>query len=290
MIDKATGSITLDEIVARVSTLATLPDVYLRIKRILDDPASTHADVGEALQTDPAMAARLLRVANSAFYGRPGTITTITRAVGLLGTQQVHDLVLAAAVMQSFDGLFPEDLKPRDFWRASVTAATHAKLLAEHCSFLDAERMFVAGLLAQVGQLVLLEQLPVQMGSLGYLASQSGRRLCELQRDTLGFDYADVSGALFAAWNLPEALIEPIRRHTSPSMAEDHALEAAIVHIAVEAADAEIAQRPLEYVLERIDDGAWQRTGMSRELFEQMCGDASELAAGLMPALLDQAA
>jgi len=290
MIDKATGPATLDQIVTRVRGLATLPDVYLRIKRILDDPTSSLTDVAEALQTDPAMAARLLRVANSAFYGRPGGIATLARAVTLLGSQQVHDLVLASAVIQSFDRLVPDPLRPRDFWRGSILAAATAKLLAEHCGFLDAERLLVAGLLAQVGQLVLMEQLPVQMGSLAYLASQSARRPCELQRETLGFDYADVGAALFEAWQLPESLVEPIRHHTRPALAEDFALESAIVHIAVETADAEISGTLPEFLLQRLDDGAWRQTGLSTELLEQMRDDARELARGLSSAMLDQAA
>ena len=290
MAAKSKGPVTIDAIVERVRELATLPDVYLRIKRILDDPTSTHGDVAEALQTDPAMAARLLRVANSAFYGRPGGISTVARAVGLLGTQQVHDLVLAAAVIQGFDGLFPDSLKPRDFWRASILAATTAKLLAEHCGFLDAERMFVAGLLAQVGQLVLLEQLPVQMGSIVYLASQSGQRACDLQRGSLGFDYAEVGAALFAAWQLPAALSEPIRLHTAPADATDFALEAAIIHIAVETAAAEIEGLPPAQALARLDAEAWRLTELSKELFTQIHDAAGELAGELTAALLGKAA
>jgi len=290
MIDKATGPVTLDQIVTRVRGLATLPDVYLRIKRILDDPTSSLADVAEALQTDPAMTARLMRVANSAFYGRPGGIATIARAVTLLGSQQVHDLVLASAVIQSFDRLVPGPLRPQDFWRGSILAAATAKLLAEHCGFLDAERLLVAGLLAQVGQLALLEQLPVQMGSLAYLASQSARRPCELQRQHLGFDYADVSAALFEAWQLPDSLVQPIRHHTRPALAKDFALESAILHLAVEAANAEIAGTLPEFLLQHLDDQAWRRTGLSTELLERIRSEAGELARSLSSAMLDRAA
>jgi len=290
MIDKATGPVTLDQIVTRVRGLATLPDVYLRIKRILDDSTSSLADVAEALQTDPAMTARLMRVANSAFYGRPGGISTVARAVTLLGSQQVHDLVLATAVIQSFDRLVPDPIRPHDFWRGSILAAATAKLLAEHCGFLDSERLLVAGLLAQVGQLALMEQLPVQMGSLAYLASQSARRPCELQRDTLGFDYADVGAALFEAWQLPDTLVEPIRHHTRPALADDFALESAIVHLAVESANAEIVGTLPEFLLQHLDERAWRQANLSAELFEQMRSEAREVARGLTAAMLDQAA
>jgi len=290
MVEKATGPVSLDAIVTRVRGLATLPDVYLRIKRILDDPTSTHGDIADALKTDPAMAARLLRVANSAYYGRPGSAATVARAVSLLGTQQVHDLVLAAAVMQSFDRLFPASLKPHAFWRASILAAAIAKLLADHCGFMDAERLFVAGLLAQVGQLVLLEQLPVQMGSVMHLAETSGRRTCDVQREILGFDYAEVGAALFTAWQLPAALAEPIRLHSRPAAAEAFALEAAIVHIAVEAASAEIQAKPPEQLMENLAPEAYRLTGLSDEVLDEIRRTARELASELTAALLARAA
>jgi HD-like signal output (HDOD) protein len=290
MVHKKTGPVTLEGMVAQAQGLATLPDVYLRIKQILDDPTASLVDVATALKTDPAMAARLMRVANSAFYGRPGGITTIDRAVSLLGSQQIHDLVLAAAVIQGFDRLFPDSLKPRDFWRASILAATIAKLLAEQCGFLDAERVFVAGLLAQVGQLVMLEQLPVQMGSIMHMAAHTAQRPCDLQRQALGFDYAEVGAALFSAWRLPIALTEPVRLHTQPQTASEFALESAIVHIAVEAANGEVQKTPREEVLKKLDAGAWQLTELSKEQFEQVRDQAQELASELSATLLERAA
>jgi HD-like signal output (HDOD) protein len=279
------------QLIARMRELATLPDIYIRIKSILDNPVSTHKDMAEALSTDPALSARLLRVANSAFYGRPGRINTIPRAVGLLGTQQVHDLVLATAVIHAFDRISPDLLDPRLFWHSSLAAAAAAKLLAEHCSILDSERLFVAGLLSRIGNLILLEELPAQMHAiLAEVGDLSNVALAAVQRDHLGFDYTVLSAALFRSWQLPRELVEPIRLHTQPATAEEFQLEAAILHVAVYLADAMLQSRPIESVVPALDDEAWEITGLSIETLEGIERLALDLTAELAPAMLNAAA
>ena len=95
-------------------SLVSLPDVYLRLKSVMDDPDSSMGDLADVVGTDPALTARLLRIVNSAYFGLAAEIDTVQRAVNLLGSQEVHDLVLAVSVAQSFAGM------------AQETIATHA--------------------------------------------------------------------------------------------------------------------------------------------------------------------
>ena len=279
------------QLVARMRELATLPDIYIRIKSILDDPVSTHTDMAAALSTDPALSARLLRVANSAFYGSPGRIKTIQRAVGLLGTQQIHDLVLATAVIHAFDRVSPDLFDPRLFWHSSLATAATAKLLAEHCNILDSERLFVAGLLSRIGNLILLEELPAQMRAiLAEIGGASNTQLAAVQRDHLGFDYTVLSAELFRSWQLPQELVEPIRLHTRPATAEEFQLEAAILHVAVNLADAMLRNQPVEAVVPALDDKAWQITGLSIATLEGIERLALDLTAELTPAFMNAAA
>jgi len=277
-------------IVEQAEELATLPDIYVRIKLVLDDPTSSLVDVADALSTDSAMTARVLRIANSAFYGRSGQLSTVSGAVGLLGTQQVHDLVLATAVIQTLEDSFPPALRPSVFWRESLLAGSAAKLLAEQCGFLDSERMFVAGLLAQVGQVVLFEQLPTRMLAVAQAATESGQPVSELQRQRFGFDYADVGAALFASWQLPAGLISPIRYHTDPQANDAELLEAAIVHIAVALATAETQQRSIDEVIAGLNPQAWKATELSPELLQLLQRDAVGLADQLTQVFLSAAA
>ena len=278
------------QLVARMRELATLPDIYTRIKSVLDNPASTHEDVAEALSTDPALTSRLLRMANSAFYGRPGRISTISRAVGLLGTQQIHDLVLATAVVHAFDHISSDLLDPRFFWYSSVVGAAAAKCLAEHCDILDSERLFVAGLLSRTGNLILHQELPEQMRAILAEVGNAAADLAAAQRGNLGFDYAALSVELFHSWQLPQELVAPIGLHTQPAAAEEFRLEAAILHVAVKLADTALLKQPLETLVPALDDEAWKITELSIETLEGIERMALELTAEIAPALLNSAA
>ena len=279
------------QLVARMRELATLPDIYTRIKSVLNNPASTREDLARALSTDPALCARVLRMANSAFYGRPGRISTISQAVGLLGTQQIHDLVLATAVIHAFDRISSDLLDPQLFWHTSLAGAAAAKVLAEYCDILDSERLFVAGLLSRIGNLILLEELPAQMGAiLAEAGDTSITKLAAVQRDHLGFDYTVLSAELFRSWQLPQELVEPIGMHTQPATAGEFRLEAAILHIAINLADAMLQRQPVETVIPQLDDEAWTITGLSIETLEGIERLALELTAEIAPALLSAAA
>jgi HD-like signal output (HDOD) protein len=282
--------LTPQSLAAGAAGFATLPDVYARIRSTLDDPGSTHADVADVIGTDPALAARVLKIANSAFYGRPGTIARIPQAVGLLGTQQVHDLVLATVVIAGSKQLLGDKSALRKFWRLSVTLAAASKLIAEDCGILDSERVFVAGLISQLGQLVVEKALPEVSERLRKQAEDTGSDLAALQRAQFGFDHAAVAAELFEQWQLPPELIEPIRWLTQPSQAGDRELEASILNIAFTLAVGVVNDQPLDEVLSACDESAWQVTGLTRERLTELRNETLALTEDLAPILLDMAA
>lgn len=278
------------EIVSRAKDLASLPDIYFRVQTVLDDPTSSHDDIAATISIDPAMSARLLRMANSAFYGRPHSVATISRAIALLGTQQVHDLVLAATVIHSFDDFSSDLVNPRDFWMSSLFAGAVAKILAEQSSILDCERLFVAGLLAPVGVLIMYQEMPTQMRQIMRQASGPGDDMAMRQRELFGFDYAQVSTELFSRWQLPSELIDPIRQHTNPSAAGDGMLEAGILNIALRVAMAETDSQGLDQLIPSLNDDAWRVLDLSAERLEQVRDAARGLTDEIVPALLSAAA
>lgn len=219
------------DIVTQTEHLPSLPDAYLRVKRLIDDPNGSIPQLAAALTSDPAMTARVLRVVNSPFYGFPGRIETVTRALNILGMQQVHDAVLAWAISSTFADVRTSTIPIKPFWRRSVARAIAARVLARQARFVDAERLFVAGLLSDIGHLVMYAGVP-QLASEALANSQrTGRPLHEIERELIGCDYADVGAALVSAWELPEAFYEPIACQIDPSLAFNHQLEAAILHV-----------------------------------------------------------
>jgi HD-like signal output (HDOD) protein len=229
---------TAPQLVARVHRLASLPAVYLEVKRVLDDPNGSLGQLAAAMATDPAMTARVLRVVNSPFYGHSGRIETVTRALTVLGMQHVHDIVLAWAVSSAFADFRTSAIPMEDFWRKSALRAIGARLMARRAGFIDAERLFVEGLLSDIGHLVMYAGAPGLALQAREQSADSGRPLDEVEREIVGCDYAEVGAALMAAWSLPLPFHEPIACQVDPTRARVHRPEASIVHLAAHLADA----------------------------------------------------
>lgn len=234
------------EIVTKTDHLPSLPTAYLQVKRLIDDPNASSSQLAAALATDPAMTARLLRVVNSPFYGFPGRIETVTRALTILGMQQVHDAVLAGAISSAFADRRRSVVPMKPFWRRSVARAIAARLLARQARFVDAERLFVTGLLSDIGHLVMYAGVPDLTTEAMTTSGRTGRALHEVERELIGCDYADVGAALVSSWELPQAFYEPIACQIDPSLAFNHQLEAAILHVVGNLAASRVAPTSFE--------------------------------------------
>jgi len=243
--------------------LVSLPDVYIRLKTVLDNPHSNLADVAEVVGNDPAMTARLLRIVNSAYFGLGSEIDTISRAVGLLGTQEVHDLVLATSVAQSFEGMSNEVMDMQRFWRKSVTCAITGRELAALCNVLDGERLFVAGLLRDIGHLLIYQYAAQKAQQAIELAKVQGAPLYKAERALLGTDYARVGADLMRQWQLPPSLWEPTQCHIEPSKSHEYALFTSLVHIAAQLAEENDQEPGIEVTLAGVSAHAWEVTGLS---------------------------
>jgi HD-like signal output (HDOD) protein len=217
----------LDETVATASA----PLVYTRLTEAIANPRASTSLIADIISEDAALTARLLRVVNSAFYGFPFPIDTVSRAVMLVGTQQISDLALATTVMTTFAGI-PEDLVDMEsFWLHNVATGVAARILAGLRREPLAERFFVAGVLHDIGRLLLLGQRPAQMREALEHAEQTGRPLLDIERHVFGFDHAALGGALLRTWKLPPTLEDMVAFHHAPSQCT-HSIEAALVHVA----------------------------------------------------------
>ncbi|MCU0971333.1 MAG: HDOD domain-containing protein [Gammaproteobacteria bacterium] len=261
-----------------VHDLVSLPEVYVRIKQLVDDPTASLSDVAEAIAVDPGLTARLLRLANSAFFGLRVKIETVPRAITLLGVRQVHDFVLATWVMQSFAGIPPALVDMRQFWESSVLCGAAARSLARRCRVPESDRLFVVGLLAQVGRLVLYLRLPDLEEAILSVSERESRPIASVEREVLGFDYAAVGAELLASWSLPATLVEPIRHHALPAMARSYPLETAVIHVAVRLAEAPAECPEAGSFAASLDGGAWRRIGLPPEALPEVHAEAVAFA------------
>lgn len=223
---------TPEELVAKNVKLVSLPEICIQVQEMADSPIATAESIGEVLSTDTAMSTRLLKLVNSAFYGMPSRIDSVTRAVNLIGMRELKNLTFAASAAEVFSDIPPDLVDMAGFWQHSTYTGLLARQLAQHCNVLHTERLFTAGLLHDVGRLLLYMKLPEQATKSEQMYQQSERSLCDIENELLGFDHTEVGYALLSQWNLPPNLCAAVRYHHSPQDAHDAHLESAILHIA----------------------------------------------------------
>lgn len=266
------AAITPATLVAEVRELASLPAIAAQINSMAADPRYSADDIGAVISQDAALTARLLRVANSPFFGLSTHISTVPRAIAVIGTKPLRDLVLATFAVHSFKSIPNELISMDDFWYHSLYSAIAARLLARHRKLLHSETLFVAGLLHDIGQLVLFNRLPEASREVLRLASEDPHTFDshDAERQVHGFDHAEVGGLLLAHWRLSPLIVEAVARHHSPARAGVFPQEAAIVHIAnVIATMAEINSIHLEDV-PAIDPAAWKQAGIKEDMLEPL--------------------
>ncbi len=201
-------------IYARIHELPTLPAVIPRILALVEDPGTSARDLSEAIGHDPALASTVLKVANSAYYGFRREVASLERAVALLGFNMVRSLAASIGVIRSLPPRTPGSVFSREgLWAHSVAVGTAARAMALRADRVDGEALFLAGLLHDVGKVVLDVFFPAEFGRALAVAAGSGEPLHRVERAVLGTDHAEVGGMLLARWNLPEAIRVPVAAH-----------------------------------------------------------------------------
>lgn len=242
--------------------LISLPDVYIQLRNVMTSPDSSMEDIANVIIYDPAITARILKFINSPYYGLVGHVDTMTHAISLLGVQQVHDLVLATVVVDSFSGFTNDYLNIYDFWFNGVYCAVTARLLAYQCQDVDAERPFIAGLLHNIGHLVAYQKIPEACRAAVDMAIEKDIDLYIAEREVLGFDYGQVGAELMREWAFPESLQETTEFHMEPEKAKQYKTETAIIHIASAITQHALAKEPIDPEIINVNPVCWKLTGL----------------------------
>jgi HD-like signal output (HDOD) protein len=250
------------EMVVGIEVLSSLPAVYHQVRGVLDDPDSSIVDLSHVVSADAAITARLLHVVNSVYFGLMSRVDTVTRAVSVLGMQQVHDIVLATSVSAMFKGMSPSNMNMTRFWSNSVMRALIARTGAEMVRAGDLERFFVAGLLADLGHLVMYQVEPRLAEQAQLRAHDSGLPLHVAEHELLGCNYAEVGAALVEKWHLPPRLAAAIAGQIDPVNAEElYRRDAALLHIARIMTDAMEQKMESDAIAQMIGEDIWPLTG-----------------------------
>lgn len=280
--------LSVEQVVDRVSGLVCLPEVAIRVNEMVNDGQSSAADIGNIVSRDPGLTAKLLKIANSAIYGFSSQVDSVTRAVTIIGTRGLRDLTLGIAAIRSFEGIPNELVSMANFWNHSVACALAARSLGNACDRTTGDGLFAAGLLHDIGHLVLFHHVPdLSRQALSLvLDGIDSPELHAVEDQLLGFDHAAVGYALARRWHLPDMICECIGFHHEIERAQQYRRETAVVHIANSiAVAAEIGSHDLADV-SPIDPAAWALTGLDPEravtgALDAICDDIEEIKTAL---------
>ncbi len=292
--DKTTGPLSesspeqaaaarVQQAVGAVATLGTLPEITSRIVETIENRNSSAAQLHKIVCHDPALVTRILKVVNSAFYGLPGQIGSIDRAIVLLGLNAVKNLAVAASLGQMFrNARLCHGYTARDLWKHCIAVAVGARDMARQMRLPIAEEAFLGGMIHDVGLLVSLQVMPEKLQQVCNHAWQLRQvsqpyDFCLLERQTLGMDHQQLGMALSAQWKFPRSCQWVAGYHHRPGdLSEDGRMLVTLVQVADGLACEAEEGFPLT-VGSRTEDGGVERLGIEPSVIQTTRGRLSEL-------------
>ncbi len=224
------GEFSLQDLVKHDVKLASFPDIYFKIHKAINTPKSTAHYLAGIISMDPSLSAKLLKIVNSPFYGLKSRVDTISRAVAMVGLNELSTLALGISAINAFRDIPRELVDMRSVWAHCVAVGVLARHLGKNFPELSREGLFVCGLLHDIGRLVMFRRLPAISTEAIIYAQSNLLPLVEAERDLLGFEHAQIGAAIFKAWELPEFIAQPIGGHHQDDCFDS--LLPAIVHLA----------------------------------------------------------
>ncbi len=250
-------SLSANDLAKRVLSVASLPQIFIKVEETLNNPNSSNLDLAKILEEDPALTAKLLKLVNSAFYGFTAKVEIVPQAITVVGTQQLRNLVLACSVLKVFQHLPDDIINMESFWRHSVACGIAARALASLRNENDIERFFVTGLLHDIGRLIMLMELPQQMPQVFSQAQDNKQLLYQAEKELIGFNHARLGGLLLKNWKLSDRMVEAVTYHHSPKLASNFPIDAATIHCADIIANASRLGSSGEQFIPPLNEQAW---------------------------------
>jgi len=218
------------DLVRKGKAIPSLPDVYQRFTEKLQDPTASVEDFATIIESDPSLSLRLLRIANSVYYGFSAEITQIQRAITVVGLQELHAMVLAVSVVKAFNHLPSTLMDMQQYWRDSIRCGILARILGTQLGKKSSSTLFTAGLLLDIGCLIIYIRLPEVATKILLEASRQQRPRQDMESQILGFDHARVGAELMDYWRLPAYLKEVVAAHHRPQLAENYPDDAMLLY------------------------------------------------------------
>lgn len=272
------NSALVHDAIRRVTAIATLPEVTAKIVSVVEDPRSSASQLHKIVAHDPALVTRILKVVNSAFYGLPGQIGSIDRAIVLLGLNAIKNIAVAASLGQLFRGVrLCAEFGPRDLWTHCIAVGVTARELAKQMKVPIVEEAFLAGMIHDLGLLVSLQVFPEKLRTVCETVQQQGGDFCEHERQIIGADHQQLGIAMTESWKFPRSCQLVAGYHHRPmALSDDNRLLVALVYTA----DTICSQRNMGFNLsalhQSIDPSTLRQLQLDPLLIEQVSAKLQE--------------
>lgn len=208
----------------KTKNLPTLPGIIAKLCKMAEDPDISTEQMGKVISQDYVLSAKLLKLVNSAFYGFPQRISSISSAIILLGFNVVKSLIISASI---FEVMEAQDV---ELWQHSLGCAVVCNVIATRLGVKDPEEVSTAGLIHDIGKMAIKMELPDEYQMINRLMRDRGISMRQAEMEVLGLDHAEAGGWLASGWNLPKKLIEPVTCHHDPRLAHEEQLASSIIH------------------------------------------------------------
>lgn len=228
----------MSELVAKrlenIEDLPTIPNTLQRVLTSIDEVTTSAQSMEEIIREDPVLTAKILKIANSPYYGLATEVSSIARAVVILGFDEVKNLVIGLSLTGAFSGgiHFP-GMDGTSVWIHSFAVAQASKMVGEIMETLDPDELFTAGLLHDIGRVLMCLYFPEELNEIIALQDEGGLSLNEAEK-SFGLSHTEVGAYLAKKWNLSDMLLNVIRYHHHPQGAGHYETEAAAVFLADE--------------------------------------------------------
>ncbi|MCX8127641.1 MAG: HDOD domain-containing protein [Synergistetes bacterium] len=219
-----------DRILSKLRDLPTLPEVAAKVMEIANNPRSSAADMAKVISQDQALTAKILKLVNSAYYGFPRKISTITQAIVILGFRTVRDLVLNISISDMFNSKNVGGLNAESLWLHNLGVAITAKILAKRIGYDPPEEAFTCGLLHDLGKLVFIKLFPQEYEKVATIARDGDKWIRDVEEAIFEIDHSVVGKWVADYWKFPHQLVQAIQMHHQPNLDNEYPELTSIIH------------------------------------------------------------
>ena len=266
--------------------LTSFPDIYYRIKKALNDSKSSASYLADVISKDTSLATNLLKITNSAFYGLPSKVDTVTRAITLIGLGEISTLATGVLAMRFFKSIPQKLIDMKTFWIHSIACGSIASIISRSKKGLEEERFFVAGMLHDIGRLVTAISLPQRTVQAILESRNRLTPLFKIEKEIFGYDHASVASLLLRKWNFPVALENMVQFHHEPANALQP-LDASIIHLAnIMSISCQFGHSG-EIFVPPLHDNAWEVLSISPSVLAPVISQTERMVNEMMKDFID---